>query len=60
MGFDSWESGREELRTSLLAEQTKVGDLLFMKYKVQQPIFELVIADAKFLNEKEVLDFVAK
>ena len=35
LGFDSWESGRYELKISLLTEQTKVGDLLFMKYKVQ-------------------------
>jgi hypothetical protein len=34
LGFDSWESGRFELKIDLLTEQTKVGDLLFMKYKI--------------------------
>ena len=34
LGFDSWDQGREEMRIDLLAEQTKVGDLLFMKYKI--------------------------
>ena len=55
--FDSWESGREALRLSLLVEQSKVGDLLFMKYKVQLPIFEMAASEAKFKDLKEVKDF---
>lgn len=54
--FDSWESGREEMRISLLAEETKIGDLLFMKYKVQKPIFELALEDATFLEDQDIKD----
>ena len=35
MTFDSWESGREEMKIALMAETCKVGDLLYMKYSVQ-------------------------
>ena len=34
LGFDSWETGRDDLRVRLLSEQSKVGDLLYMKYKI--------------------------
>ena len=58
--FDSWESGREELKICLLSEQTKVGDLLYMKYKVQQPIFELGIADDNLQEDQDVKDLRKK
>ena len=58
--FDSWESGREELKICLLSEQTKVGDLLYMKYKVQQPIFELGIADDNLQEDQDVKDLRQK
>ena len=58
--FDSWESGREEMRINLLAEQSKVSDFLFMKYKIQQPVFEQAISDAKWKNDKEIKDFLVK
>ena len=48
------------MRIDLLAEQTKVGDLLFMKYKIQLPIFEQAIAEAKFMGDKDVIDYVNK
>ena len=57
--FDSWESGREELKISLLTEQNKVGDILYMKYGVQRPIFEQATSESKFKDEKDVRDFMA-
>lgn len=60
MTFDSWESGREEMKTALLTEQCKVGDLLYMKYHVQQPILELEIDAGKFANDQDVQDFMKK
>ena len=60
LSFDSWESGREEMRISLLTEQHKVGDLLYMKYKVQQPILESAIEAADFSEDQDVKDFIAE
>lgn len=40
LNFDPWQFGREELKITLLTEQTKVGDLIYMKYNVQKPVFE--------------------
>ena len=45
---------------NLLVEQSKVSDFLFMKYKIQQPVFEQAIADAKWKSDKEIKDFMVK
>ena len=58
--FDSWDSGREEMKISLLTEQTKVGDLLYMKYKIQKPIFEQAIENVSFKDDKEVVDEIVR
>lgn len=60
LGLDSWDQGREEMRIDLLSEQTKVGDLLYMKYKIQLPVFEQNISEAKFKADKDVTDFALK
>ena len=60
LGFDPWETGQTELRINLMTEQTKVGDLLFMKYKIQKPIFELAIDEISLRDNQEVKDFIQK
>ena len=47
LGFDPWETGQAEIRINMMTEMTKVGDLLFMKYKIQKPILELEIDETK-------------
>ena len=60
LGFDPWETGQSELKINLMTEQTKVGDLLFMKYKIQKPIFELAIDETMLRDDQDVKDFMKK
>ena len=48
------------MRIDMLAEQTKIGDLLYMKYKIQLPIYEQATSEAKFKQDKDVIDYVTK
>ena len=57
MSFDSWEQGREEMKIALMAEQCKVGDLLYMKHKIQQPIIELEFDPTNHTDDQDIKDF---
>lgn len=54
LNFDPWQFGRDELKITLLSEQTKVTDLIFMKYNVQRPVFEQLLEDSKLEEDKQV------